>query len=57
MVVAATRTGAVMVMTTATCAGVSASAVMVMTTATYAGVSASTRPVIIIEAGRVIQSC
>ncbi len=38
MAVVATRTGAVMVMATATCAGV----------------SASTRPVIVVEAGGVI---
>ena len=54
MVVAATRTGTVMVMATVTCAGVSATAVMVMATATCAGVSASTRPIIVVEAGRVI---
>jgi hypothetical protein len=54
MVVAATRTGAVMVMATAFCADVSASAVMVMATPTCAGVSASTRPVIVVEAGGII---
>jgi hypothetical protein len=52
---AASRTGAVVVMSTAACASVSARTVVVKSATTCASVSAC--PVIVIEAGRVIQSC